>query len=102
MPGPSNDHGDRDPDALRARAGVSGNPNADQHFLVDDRVLDRLPGYATEAGFDCSAVLEIGGGTGALTDRLLVAAETVTARAALSWDRLRRVVDADVSTVRHE
>ena len=78
MPGPSNGHGDRDPDALRARAGVSGNPNADQHFLVDDRVLDRLPGYATEAGFDCSAVLEIGGGTGALTDRLLVAAETVT------------------------
>ena len=78
MPGPSNDHGDRDPDALRARAGVSGNPNADQHFLVDDRVLNRLPGYATEAGFDCSAVLEIGGGTGALTDRLLVAAETVT------------------------
>ena len=79
MPGPSNSHGDRDPDALRARAGVGGNPNADQHFLVDDRVLDRLPGYATGAGFDCSAVLEIGGGTGALTDRLLAAAETVTA-----------------------
>ena len=31
-----------------------------------------------------------------------IAAETVTARAALSWDRLRRVVDADVSTVRLE
>ena len=33
----------RDPDALRARAGVSGDTNRDQHFLVDDRVLDRLP-----------------------------------------------------------
>ena len=64
-------HGSRDPDALRARAGVRGNPDADQHFLVDDRVLDRLPGYAD--GFDCSTVLEIGGGTGALTDRLLAA-----------------------------
>ena len=29
----------RDPDALRARAGVAGDPRADQHFLVDDRVL---------------------------------------------------------------
>lgn len=63
--------GQRDPDALMARAGVRGNPDADQHFLVDDRVLDRLPGYATEAGFDVSRLLEIGGGTGALTDRLL-------------------------------
>ena len=62
-------YGSRDPDALRARAGVRGNPDADQHFLVDDRVLDRLPGYAK--GFDRSAVLEIGGGTGGLTDRLL-------------------------------
>ena len=31
-----------------------------------------------------------------------IAAETVTARASLSWDRLRRVVDADASTVRLE
>jgi 16S rRNA (adenine1518-N6/adenine1519-N6)-dimethyltransferase len=69
--------GSRDPDALRARAGVRGNPDADQHFLVDDRVLDRLPGYATDAGFDCSTVLEVGGGTGALTDRLLAAAGRV-------------------------
>ncbi len=68
-------YGSRDPDALRARAGVRGNPDADQHFLVDDRVLDRLPGYAD--GFDRSTVLEIGGGTGALTDRLLGAAERV-------------------------
>ena len=68
----------RDPDALRARAGIAGDPDADQHFLVDDRVLDRLPAYATEAGFDTAHVLEIGGGTGALTDRLLVVADRVT------------------------
>ena len=54
---------------------TGGDPAADQHFLVDDRVLDRLPGYAD--GFDLSTVLEIGGGTGALTDRLLAAADTV-------------------------
>ncbi|WP_336325213.1 16S ribosomal RNA methyltransferase A [Halovenus sp. HT40] len=68
----------RDPDALRARAGVAGDPNRDQHFLVDDRVLDRLPEYATEAEMDTSHVLEIGGGTGALTDRLLAVADHVT------------------------
>ena len=68
----------RDPDALRARAGVAGDPNRDQHFLVDDRVLDRLPDYATEAEMDTSHVLEIGGGTGALTDRLLAVADEVT------------------------
>jgi 16S rRNA (adenine1518-N6/adenine1519-N6)-dimethyltransferase len=68
----------RDPDALRARAGIAGDPDADQHFLVDDRVLDRLPAYATGAGFDTAHVLEIGGGTGALTDRLLVVADRVT------------------------
>ncbi|MFB6297766.1 MAG: 16S ribosomal RNA methyltransferase A [Salinirussus sp.] len=71
--------GDRDPDALRARAGVRGDPGRDQHFLVDDRVLDRLPAYATEAGADCSHVLEIGAGTGGLTDRLLAVADRVTA-----------------------
>ncbi len=70
--------GSRDPDALLARAGVRGNPDRDQHFLVDDRVLDRLPGYATEAGADTGHVLEIGGGTGALTDRLLAVADRVT------------------------
>jgi 16S rRNA (adenine1518-N6/adenine1519-N6)-dimethyltransferase len=70
-------YGSRDPDALRARAGVRGNPEADQHFMVDDRVLDRLPTYATDAGFDVSRVLEVGGGTGALTDRLLATAGEV-------------------------
>jgi len=71
--------GSRDPDALLARAGVRGDPNRDQHFLVDDRVLDRLPGYAREADADLSHVLEVGAGTGALTDRLLAVADRVTA-----------------------
>jgi 16S rRNA (adenine1518-N6/adenine1519-N6)-dimethyltransferase len=67
----------RDPDELRARAGVRGDPDADQHFLVDDRVLDRLPEYAPANAF--GHVLEVGAGTGALTDRLLARSETVTA-----------------------
>ena len=67
----------RDPDALMARAGVAGDRNRDQHFLVDDRVLDRLPTYAEP--FDRSRVLEVGAGTGALTDRLLAVADHVTA-----------------------
>ncbi|QLC34553.1 16S ribosomal RNA methyltransferase A [Halarchaeum sp. CBA1220] len=65
----------RDPDALIRRAG-RGNPDFDQHFLVDDRVLDRIPTYAES--FDRSHVLEIGAGPGALTDRLLAVAERVT------------------------
>jgi 16S rRNA (adenine1518-N6/adenine1519-N6)-dimethyltransferase len=68
----------RDPDELIARAG-RGNPDFDQHFLVDDRVLDRIPGYAADAGMDLSHVLEVGPGAGALTDRLLHAADRVTA-----------------------
>lgn len=67
----------RDPDALIRRAGVRGNPRRDQHFLIDDRVLDRLPTYAEP--FDTSHVLEIGPGTGGLTDRLLAVADHVTA-----------------------
>lgn len=67
----------RDPDALIARAGVTGDPRADQHFLIDDRVLDRIPTYAAE--FDRSRILEIGAGTGALTDRLLAVSNTVIA-----------------------
>jgi 16S rRNA (adenine1518-N6/adenine1519-N6)-dimethyltransferase len=67
----------RDPDRLIRRAGVRGDPDRDQHFLVDDRVLDRVPTYLPE-GADTSHVLEIGGGTGALTDRLLAVADRVT------------------------
>jgi 16S rRNA (adenine1518-N6/adenine1519-N6)-dimethyltransferase len=80
----------RDPDALIARAGVAGDPNHDQHFLVDDRVLDRLPGYLpgdADTGSDAdtidgdhtSHVFEVGAGTGSLTDRLLRIADHVTA-----------------------
>ena len=69
----------RDPDGLLARAGVRGDPNRDQHFLIDDRVLDRLPTYLTDVDADTSHLLEIGPGTGALTDRLLAVGETVTA-----------------------
>ena len=64
--------GDRDPDALARRAGERANPDRDQHFLVDDRVLDRIPGYLPDDA-DVSRLLEIGGGAGALTDRLLAA-----------------------------
>ncbi|WP_248897195.1 16S ribosomal RNA methyltransferase A [Haloplanus halobius] len=67
----------RDPDRLLDRAGVSGNPDRDQHFLVDERVLDRLPTHLP-ADADRSHVLEIGGGTGALTDRLLATSDRVT------------------------
>ena len=56
--------GSRDPDALLARAGVRGNPDHDQHFLVDDRVLDRLPSYATDVEMDTTHVLEVGAGVG--------------------------------------
>jgi len=67
----------RDPDRLLQRAGVSGNPDRDQHFLVDERVLDRVPTYLP-GDADRSHVLEIGGGTGALTDRLLATSDHVT------------------------
>ncbi|MFC7046210.1 16S ribosomal RNA methyltransferase A [Halobacteriaceae archaeon GCM10025711] len=68
----------RDPDALirRARRGL---PDRDQHFLVDDRVLDRIPSYLQAVDADLSHVLEVGAGTGALTDRLLAVADHVTA-----------------------
>ncbi|WP_323190136.1 16S ribosomal RNA methyltransferase A [Halostella sp. PRR32] len=69
----------RDPDGILARADVRGNPDRDQHFLVDDRVLNRLPSYAPEADADSGHVLEIGAGTGALTDRLLATGDRVTA-----------------------
>lgn len=90
----------RDPDALLARADVRGDSRRDQHFLIDDRVLDRLPGYA--AGFDTAHVLEIGGGTGALTDRLLALGGRV---AAIERDRdlaafLREEFAADIAAGR--
>ena len=63
-------YGDRDPDALARRAGARADPDRDQHFLVDDRVLDRIPTYLPDDA-DASHLLEIGGGAGGLTDRLL-------------------------------
>lgn len=74
---PQRDGGGRDPRTLLDRAGVSGDPRHDQHFLIDGRVLDRIAGFAQP--FDRSHVLEIGAGAGGLTDRLLTAADRVTA-----------------------
>lgn len=48
----------------------------DQHFLIDDRVADRIIDYA-EVSRD-EAVLEIGGGTGVLTERLLARTDDLT------------------------
>ena len=78
-------YGDRDPDALARRAGERANPDRDQHFLVDDRVLDRIPTYLPDDA-DLSHLLEIGGGAGALTDRLLA-----TIAADSSAEPLRRL-----------
>ncbi len=69
----------RDPVELRRRAGVTGDPDRDQHFLDDERVLDRIVSYAVDGGFDLDHVLEIGPGAGALTARLLAVADCVTA-----------------------
>ena len=71
------DAGSRDPAALIRRAGERGNPDFDQHFLVDDRVVDRIPTFLP-ADSDTSHLLEIGGGPGVLTDRLLAVADRVT------------------------
>ncbi len=95
----------RDPDALIARAGVRGDPDRDQHFLVDDRVLDRLPTYLEDLEVDTSHLLEIGGGTGALTDRLLAIADEVTVierdrtLAAFLEEEFRAEIDAGRLTV---
>lgn len=69
----------RDPDRLLASAGVRGDPNRDQHFLIDDRVLDRIVDYGQELPGPFERVLEIGAGPGALTDRLLRSATNVHA-----------------------
>ena len=69
----------RDPATLLDRAGVRGDPDRDQHFLIDGRVLDRIVDYARERVPDPDHAMEIGPGTGALTDRLLGYATDVTA-----------------------
>ena len=98
--GAPGDDAPRDPDRLVRRAGVRADPDRDQHFLVDDRVLDRIPGYLP-ADTDTSHVLEIGGGAGALTDRLLRVADRVTVierdpdLAAFLREEFADAVDAD-------
>lgn len=52
---------------LIRRAGVQPTGDADQHFLVDEDLLDRIAGYAPPGG----TALEIGGGVGNLTTRLM-------------------------------
>jgi 16S rRNA (adenine1518-N6/adenine1519-N6)-dimethyltransferase len=59
---------------LMRRAGVQPDGTGDQHFLVDDRVLDRIVGYAPEG----EHVLEVGGGVGNLTARLAERYDRVT------------------------
>lgn len=78
----------RDPDRLISRAGIAGDPRQDQHFLIDDRVLDRIAAYASEVAGPIETVLEVGAGTGALTDRLLHTADRV-----IAVERDRRLVD---------
>ncbi|MFP4631850.1 MAG: 16S rRNA (adenine(1518)-N(6)/adenine(1519)-N(6))-dimethyltransferase RsmA [Halobacteriales archaeon] len=53
--------------SLMNEAGVEPDTDRDQHFLVDDRVLDRV---AERTPDDADHVLEIGGGVGNLTARL--------------------------------
>jgi len=56
---------------LTDRAGVRPDGTGDKHFLVDERVLDRILGYAPEPDDDGYAhALEVGGGVGSLTQRL--------------------------------
>lgn len=69
----------RDPDRLIARSGVRGDPDRDQHFLIDDRVLDRIAEYGAEILTNGGTVLEIGPGPGSLTDRLLRITDRVVA-----------------------
>ncbi len=69
----------RDPAELRRRAGTRGDPDRDQYFLDDDRVLARIISYASEIEMALDPVLEIGPGTGALTAHLLETADRVVA-----------------------
>ncbi|MDZ7688234.1 MAG: 16S rRNA (adenine(1518)-N(6)/adenine(1519)-N(6))-dimethyltransferase RsmA [Halobacteriales archaeon] len=63
-------------DELMRRAGVRPEGTSDQHFLVDERVLDRIVGYAPET--EDAHALEVGGGVGNLTQRLVERYDRVT------------------------
>ncbi|GAB7009219.1 16S ribosomal RNA methyltransferase A [Halorubrum trueperi] len=87
-------YGDRDPDALARRAGERANPDRDQHFLVDDRVLDRIPSYLPDDA-DTGHLLEIGGGAGALTDRLLATIVSRSTESSETGDGHLSVIERD-------
>jgi len=59
---------------LARDAGVEIDGTGDQHFLVDDRVLDRM----VERAPDGDHVLEVGGGVGSITQRLVEKYDEVT------------------------
>lgn len=69
----------RDPAGLVTRSGIRANTDVGQHFLIDERVLDRIPAYAQEVDAPLDTVLEVGAGAGGLTDRLLTVADEVIA-----------------------
>ncbi|MDY6779258.1 MAG: rRNA adenine N-6-methyltransferase family protein, partial [Halobacteria archaeon] len=61
---------------LVERAGVELDGSNDQHFLVDDRLLERIAGYPETEGD--AHVLEVGGGVGNLTRHLVEGFDRVT------------------------
>ena len=61
---------------LMASAGVIPKKSKGQNFLIDDRVADRIVGYAGITPSD--RVLEIGPGFGVLTDRLVQLGKSLT------------------------
>lgn len=63
---------------LVERAGVRPDGRGDKHFLVDERVLDRIVDYAPEPEDEDRHALELGGGVGNLTQRLVEAYDRVT------------------------
>ncbi len=64
---------------LVRKAGIRPDSSRDQHFLVDDDLLDRIVGYADSVSNPDDHCLEIGGGAGVLTSRLAERYEKVTA-----------------------
>jgi len=65
----------RDVEALLSAAGLRPDKHLGQHFLIDGNLMRKLVASAEIAPGDC--VLEVGGGTGGLTDLLADAATRV-------------------------
>lgn len=61
---------------LMAAAGVVPKRSKGQNFLIDDRVADRIVGYAGISPSD--RILEVGPGFGILTDRLVAMGSSLT------------------------